>query len=59
MFWHLLSTTITIAIVIIPIFYLKEQDVKIPEFKINPLENKLSIAIPAVLMVLAVISLLV
>jgi hypothetical protein len=59
MFWHLLSTTITIAIVIIPIIYLKEQDVKIPEFKINPLENKLSIAIPAVLMVLAVINLLV
>jgi hypothetical protein len=59
MFWHLLSTTITIAIVIIPIIYLKEQDFKIPEFKINPLENKLSIAIPAVLMVLAVINLLV
>ena len=59
MFWHLLSTTITIAIVIVPIIYLKEQDVKIPEFKINPLENKLSLAIPAVLMVLAIISLIV
>ena len=59
MFWHLLSTTIAIAIVIIPIVYLKEQDVKIPEFKINPLENKLSLAIPVVLMVLAVVSLIV
>jgi hypothetical protein len=59
MFWHLLSTTIIIAIVLVPIIYLKEQNIKIPEFKINPLENKLSLAIPAVLMVLAVISLLV
>ena len=59
MFWHLLSTTIAIALVIVPIIYLKEQNVNIPEFKINPLENKLSLAIPAVLMVLAVISLLV
>jgi hypothetical protein len=59
MFWHLLSTTITIAFVIVPILYLKEQKVDIPEFKINPLENKLTVAIPVVLMVLAVISILV
>jgi hypothetical protein len=59
MFWHLLSTTIAIAFVIVPILYLKEQNVNIPEFKINPLENKLTVAIPAVLMVLAVISILV
>jgi hypothetical protein len=59
MFWHLLSTTIAIALVIVPIVYLKEKNVNIPEFKINPLENRLSLAIPAVLMVLALISLLV
>jgi hypothetical protein len=59
MFWHLLSTTIAMTLVIVPIIYLKEHKVTIPEFQINPFENKVSITIPAVLMVLALISILV
>lgn len=59
MFWHLLSTTIAMALVILPIIYLKEHKVTIPEFQIRPLEKRLSIAVPVVLMVLALLSLLV
>lgn len=59
MFWHLLSTTIVIAIVIIPIVYLKDHKITIPEFKINPLEKKISTAIPVILMVLALINIIV
>ena len=59
MFWHLLSTTIAMALVIIPIIYLKEHKVTIPEFQINPLEKKISIAAPIILIVLALVSLLV
>ena len=59
MFWHLLSTTIAMALVIVPIIYLKEHKVTIPEFQVNPLENRISIAIPAIIMVLALLSILV
>jgi len=59
MFWHLLSTTLAIAIVILPIIYLKEHRVTFPDFQIKSLEKRISIAAPAVLMVLAVLSLLV
>ena len=58
-FWHLLSTTIAMVLIIVPIIYLKEHKLTIPEFQIKPLENRISIAIPAVLMVLALIGLLV
>ena len=59
MFWHLLSTTLAMAIVIIPVVYLKEHKVTIPEFQIKPIEKRISLAVPAILMVLAIISLLV
>ena len=59
MFWHLLSTTIAMVLIIVPMIYLKEHKLTIPEFQIKPLENKISIAIPALLMVLALVSLLV
>ncbi len=59
MFWHLLSTTIAITLVIVPIIYLKEHNVTIPDFQIKPLEKKISIAAPVVLMVIALISLIV
>jgi len=59
MFWHLLSTTIAMFLVIVPIVYLKENKITLPEFQIKPLENKISIAAPAILMILALISLLV
>lgn len=59
MFWHLLSTTIAMMLVIVPIIYLKEHKVTIPEFQINPLEKKISIVAPIALMVLALVSLIV
>ena len=59
MLWHLLSTTIAMAVVIVPIIYLKEKKINIPEFKINPLERKVTLIAPAILMIFALISLLV
>ena len=59
MLWHLLSTTIAMTLVIVPIVYLKENKITLPEFQIKPLERKISIAAPVILMILALISLLV
>jgi len=58
MFWHLLSTTVAMAVVILPIVYLKEHRLTFPDFQINPLEKKVAIAAPAVLVVLAFLSIL-
>jgi hypothetical protein len=59
MFWHLLSTTIAMMFVIVPIIYLKENKITLPDFQIKPLEKRLSIVVPVILMVLALISLIV
>ena len=59
MFWHLLSTTIAIILVIIPIIYLKEHNVTIPDFNITQMEKRITIATPVLLMILAVVSLIV
>lgn len=59
MFWHLLSTTITMILVIVPIIYLKEHKVNVPDFNINQTEKRITIAAPILLMVLSVVSLLV
>ncbi|MDH7507388.1 MAG: hypothetical protein QHH15_06370, partial [Candidatus Thermoplasmatota archaeon] len=58
MLWHLLSTTIAMILVIVPIIYLKEQKITLPEFKITQIEKKITIAIPALLMSLSLVSLL-
>ncbi len=59
MLWHLLSTTITMILVIVPIIYLREHKITIPDFKITQMERKITIAAPVLLMVLAVVSLIV
>jgi hypothetical protein len=59
MFWHLFSTTIAISLVILPIVYLKDHKVNIPDFKIQPLERKITIAAPAILIIMALIGLIV
>jgi hypothetical protein len=59
MFWHLLSTTIAMAIIIVPLVYLKENKLTISQFNVKPLENKVTIIAPAIIMVLALISILV
>jgi hypothetical protein len=59
MLWHLLSTTIAMILVILPIIYLKEHKITIPDFKITQIERKITIVAPVLLMVLAVVSILV
>ncbi|OGS40987.1 MAG: hypothetical protein A3K77_05440 [Euryarchaeota archaeon RBG_13_31_8] len=59
MLWHLLSTTIAMIIVLVPIIYLKEHKVTIPDFNITQIEKRITIAAPVLLMVLAVLSLIV
>jgi hypothetical protein len=58
MLWHLLSTTITMILVIVPIIYLKEHKITIPEFNITQMEKKITIAVPVLLMILSVVSII-
>lgn len=58
MLWHLLSTTITMIIVIVPIIYLKEHKITIPDFNITKMEKKVTIAVPVLLMILSVVSII-
>ncbi len=58
-FWHLLSTTIALTLIIVPIVILKDKKLTLPDFQINPIENRLTLAIPAILMFLALISIIV
>jgi hypothetical protein len=58
-FWHLFSITIAMALLIVPIVYLKEHKVSIPEFQITLLERRISIGVPIIMMVLALLSLFV
>lgn len=55
MLWHLLSATIAFAAVLIPIAYLKDNKVRLPEFSVNPLEKYSAIAVPAIIMILAIV----
>jgi hypothetical protein len=59
MLWHLLSTTITMMLVIVPIIYLKEHKITIPDFNVSLIEKRIAIAVPVLLMFLAIVSLLV
>ncbi|RLF33956.1 MAG: hypothetical protein DRN16_00825 [Thermoplasmata archaeon] len=56
MFWHLLSTTITLTLVIVPIIYLKEHKITLPEYTVKPFEKHTSIAALALLLILSVLS---
>jgi hypothetical protein len=57
--WHLLSTAAALTLVLIPIIYLKEQESSNIKYSVKPLEKNTTIAVPAILMILAIISLLV
>ena len=57
--WHLLSTTIALTIVLIPILYLKEHKEINMTFTGKPLKKHTMIAIPATLMIIAIITILV
>ena len=55
--WHLLSTTFILTIILIPIIYLKEKKILETDKVIRPIEKRIALITPAVLMVLAIISL--
>jgi len=59
MLWHLLSTTIALTVVILPIAYLKEHKIIKTDFVIRPFEKRIALIAPALLMILALISLIV
>lgn len=59
MLWHLLSTTIALSLVLITVIYLKEHRLKLPDVKVEPFENQMTYAIPVVLVLLALLSVLV
>ena len=59
MFWHLLSTTIAMFLIIIPIIYLKEHKITIPDFQIKPIEKRITISASAIIMIIAIVSLIV
>jgi len=53
MLWHLLSTTIALTIVIIPIMYLQKQGFSIPAKKLSIFERKAPYVAPVLLIILA------
>lgn len=57
MLWHLLSATVALTIVILPIVYLKEHEIIKTDFLIRPFEKRITVIAPALLMILAVIAL--
>ena len=56
MFWHLLSATVTLTIIVVPVIYLKEHKITIPEFIVNPFEKRVTIAAVSLLMLLSILS---
>ena len=57
--WHLLSTTALLTAVLIPVIFLKEHKLITMDYVNKPLEKYTTIAIPSLLMILAIISILV
>jgi len=53
--WHLLSTTIAITAIILPIAYLKDRKVIKTDYAIKPVERHITYIAPALLMVVAII----
>ena len=54
MLWHVLSTTIAIGLVVIPIAYLKEHKTLELDYTIKPIEKPISAALLAVIMLFSV-----
>lgn len=59
MLWHLLSTIVALTAIIFPLAYLKEHKILKTDFMIRPFEKRITLIAPAVLMILAIISLVV
>jgi hypothetical protein len=58
MFWHILSTTIALTIIILPIAYLKEHKNFKLDFKVKPWEKKSALITSTILMSLALITII-
>jgi len=57
--WHLLSTTIAIGLVVLPIVYLKEHKIIKPNYTIKPLEKPLFISFFAIVMFFSIVMFLI
>jgi hypothetical protein len=47
------------VLILVPIVYLKENKITLPDFSVQPFERKTVVLAPAILMILAIISVLV
>ncbi len=54
MLWHLLSTTIAFALIVMPILYLKEKEIINFKYAINPIEKPIALSLLTVIMILSV-----
>jgi len=59
MFWHILSTTAALTLIIIPVIYLNKKGILKTDYTIKPFERKVSLVVPALLIVLSFIALVV
>jgi hypothetical protein len=55
MLWHILSTTIAIAVIVLPILYLKEHNILNVDYSIKAMEKKISAALLATIMFVSII----
>jgi hypothetical protein len=51
--WHLLSTTIALTMIIVPVMYLQKQGLSIPTKKLSALERKVTYLAPSLLVILS------
>jgi hypothetical protein len=52
--WHLLSTTLALGVIVLPILYLKEHNLIKLDYTIKPIEKPISISILAIIMVFSI-----
>lgn len=57
--WHVLSTTVAVTLVVIPVLYLKEHKIVKTDFKVLPFENKTTIIAVSALMIFSVLAVLI
>jgi len=53
MLWHILSTTVAIALVVLPIAYIKENKIFDLDYKIKPMEKSISLGLLVTIMVIS------
>ncbi len=59
MLWHILSTTISFGLIVLPILYIKEKEIIKIEYTTQPIEKPVALSLLAITMVLSVVFVLV